>query len=331
MGIADSNKIGKRIGIVGLGSIGITHCIALEKLGIKEISALRTGKGKKNTPLSLEHVVTNVYNIQEFSNVDAFIIANPTSLHLETLGQLLAFNKPIFIEKPLCATFEEALQIFKTLKNVNLKIQIGFCLRFHPIFIAIKKIIESGILGNIYHARLEVGHYLPNWHPYTDYRDEYFAKKELGGGVIRTLSHEIDLAQFLFGSPGYIKAYINKISELNINVDDYNLILLKYDNKIVKLEMDFLQKRPKRKGIILGSELDLEYNLFDHTICLFDNKGNLMETINPEIGDMYLSQMRTFLDDDINGSFATIEESIHLMKIINKAETYTNELKWEKL
>ncbi|MBA7582435.1 hypothetical protein ES708_24363 [subsurface metagenome] len=81
-----------------------------------------------------------------------------------------------------------------------------------------------------------VGEYLPFWHPYEDYRKSYAAKKELGGGVLRTLSHEIDLVQYWFGEYEKIFAKISKISDLDIEVDDSTDI---FNNNFLGNRVDF--------------------------------------------------------------------------------------------
>ena len=75
-----------------------------------------------------------------------------------------------------------------------------------------------GKLGEIHKANLFSGHFLPLWHPYADYRLEYYARKDLGGGVLRTLSHEIDLMHYLFGKVKELFALVEKISKLGENI-----------------------------------------------------------------------------------------------------------------
>ena len=74
-------------------------------------------------------------------------------------------------------------------------------LRYHPHVKKIKEIIDSNLLGKAYSARFEFGSHLPFWHPWEDYRVSYASKAELGGGVINTIAHELDLIQYFFGEP----------------------------------------------------------------------------------------------------------------------------------
>lgn len=331
MGVSNSNKIKRRIGIIGLGSIGSKHVKSLIKQFNVEIIALRTGKGNKRIKDCISNFVTEIKSIDDFSVVDSIIISNPTSLHKKTIQNLLHLNKNLFIEKPLTNSYETTKEIFEKLKEYQSKVQIGFCLRYHPVIKKLKEVLNSKILGNIYHAKLNVGQYLPNWHPYTDYRSEYFSRKDLGGGSIRTLSHEIDLSQFLFGNPIELNSYVSKISNLEIDVDDLCIILLKYENLLVKIEADFLQKKPIRKGIILGTDGDVEYDVFENYIKTYDKRGNLIEKYSPKVTNMYDNQMLDFMKKNSSINYAKIEDSLFLMKIISKSEKSSKKKTWIKL
>ena len=72
----------------------------------------------------------------------------------------------------------------------------------------------------IIHARIESGSYLPNWRPKQDYRSSCSAKKNLGGGVLLELSHELEYLSWIFGKPNWISAWVGKLSSLEIDVED---------------------------------------------------------------------------------------------------------------
>ena len=310
----------KKIGIIGLGSIGMRHCTELIKIGNVSLFSLRTNKGVKEIPTEIKEHVTFVYDENEFLNLnlDGYIISNPTSLHIKAINLIARTNKPIFLEKPLCNSLSEIGEIEYINKDL---IQIGFCLRFNSIIKRVKEIIEGKILGKVYMSKLNVGHYLPTWHPYTDYRTEYFSQKKLGGGAIRTLSHEIDLAFYFFGKPTKTITYTEKTSNLEIDVDDYALLLLSFNNKhISRIEIDVIAKKKERKGVIYGEIADLHYDMFEKTIKVYDVNGDAIIDENVSDNNMYYEQMLTFLDliksKKNNSYFSSWDENIEIMKII---------------
>lgn len=328
MGTTDSYEIREKVGIIGLGSIGVRHCEALSKLGIHKILALRTGKGNKIIPSDIINIVENVQQLNDLKEADYFIIANPTSLHINALKELILFNKPIFIEKPLSDNISSVdKELIEIIASSNQKIQIGFCLRYHPVIMRVKEILDSGILGTIYYSEIKVGQYLPQWHSYTDYRNEYFSRKSLGGGALRTLSHEIDLAQFFFGKPQSVKAILEKVSDLEIDVDDLAVLFLKNNRNITKIEIDFLQRKPIRIGKILGSKYDLHYDIFGNNISLYDDLGNCVDHEELPKDDMYFLQMKSFINKK-EDNFATFDESLIQMRIIEIAEKYGQQNNW---
>lgn len=309
-----------KIGVIGLGSIGLRHVNELIVLGITKIYALRTNKGSKDIPGKLDRYITNVLSESEFLDLelDGYIISNPTSLHCSTINLLAKLDKPMFVEKPICSTQKE----IDSLKNINVKkIQIGFCLRFHEVTEKINEVIKSNILGDIYLSKINVGQYLPSWHPYTDYRTEYFSQKELGGGAIRTLSHEIDLALSFFGNPISHQTIAKKVSDLEINVDDYSLVLLNFKNHLSRIEIDFLNKKKERNGVFFGTKGDLHYDFFKNTIQVFNNEGVLVidETVPKK--NMYFNQMKAFVNliqtFNFDEKMSTFEQSVLIQKIID--------------
>lgn len=318
MGEPNGNAKGKKIGFIGLGSIGLRHLNSLISLGVNEFFHLRTGKGSKIIPDDLSKFIKTIENVEEFQNVDGIVISNPTSLHGEALKKILYLGKPLFIEKPLSDSFEETRELIKLLENYSARVQIGFTLRYNPIIKKVKQIIDSGLLGEIYFSRLGVGQYLPFWHPYTDYRQEYFSRRSLGGGAVRTLSHEIDLAIYFFGNPVLIDGFIGKVSPLEIDVDDFADINFGYEKKKLKLSIDFLSREPYRTGVIMGREGDLHYDIFKHQLYWINNKAEKL-IIEFEEKDMYIEQMRGFLED-MDNSFSNLNDSNTIIHIINQLE-----------
>ena len=65
--------------------------------------------------------------------------------------------------------------------------------------------------------------FMPKWHPNENYKISYASKKNLGGGVVLTCSHEIDLATYLFGNVKKVNAFKIK-NRMKMNVEDCYLI-----------------------------------------------------------------------------------------------------------
>lgn len=325
-----------KIGIIGLGSIGRRHASCLKQLGYKEVIALEIKEGQMRAiPEELEHIKM-VYDEGEFYslNIEGVIISNPTIYHINSMKIPLEKQLPIFVEKPLSNSLKELQEINKYDLS---KIMVGFCLRYNDLINSIKNFIESRNLGRIFKANLYCGQYLPSWHPYADYRTEYYARKELGGGVLRTLSHEIDLMFYFFGNVKELCAVVDKISNLEIDVDDNVNIISKMENGIqVNIEIDYLNPISTRKGAIFGSEGLIEYDFSDLKVIYKDLEGNITEVYDGkhyEGSKMYVEQMKDFVSliENKNNIRCKYEDGVNVMKVIKAAIDSNKNKSWVNL
>ena len=310
----------------GLGSIGLRHLKVLNEIGKFDVAAYRTKKGMKKIPAGTENKIKYFNNeIDAFAwNPNFMIISNPTNLHLRYLLKSIDYKIDALIEKPIASDFAQIKKVEDNIRKRKNKIYVGYNLRFHPIVKKIKEIINSEKFGKVLKAELYVGEYLPFWHPYEDYRKSYAAKKELGGGVLRTLSHEIDLGQYWFGEYEKIFAKISKISDLDINVDDSTDIFVEMKNRIIlKISMDYLNPLGIRKGEIFFEKGLLKYNFLKKEIIFIDYKNRETNTLlkidQYDYNEQYKMQMINFLTKN-NKELCSLEEGINVLKVIDRCE-----------
>jgi predicted dehydrogenase len=315
-----------KILVFGLGSIGIRHVQVLREFGKFEIAAYRTKKGMKKIQKDLERRIKYFYDEDEaFAwNPDFMIVSNPTNLHLEYLLKSISHNIDALIEKPVANDYNEIKLVEDKIKKRNNKIYVGFNLRFHPIVKKVKEIIDTREYGEVLKANLYVGEYLPFWHPYEDYTKSYAARKELGGGVLRTLSHEIDLGQYWFGNYERIFAKVCKISDLDIDVDDSTDIFAEMKGgMILKISMDYLNPLSEREGELFFVNGLLKYNFLNMKVEFTDYANKETKTLlkidNYDYNAQYKCQIEKFINRS-NEEICSIEEGINVLKIINKCE-----------
>ncbi|EAL3840770.1 gfo/Idh/MocA family oxidoreductase, partial [Campylobacter coli] len=223
--------------IIGFGSIGKKHFLALNELrflvDVLSKSYEFSHFEGKNFRLfkDLEEL-----NLQDY---DLFIIANITTSHFKTLKFLdqNVKEKIILVEKPL---FQKDMEFIPSNNN---QIYIAYLLRFHPMIQDLKQLIDE---KEVYFAKFICNSYLPNWRK-LDYRQNYSAKKELGGGVMLDLSHEIDLAFYFFKELSLKFSQNLKISELEITSDDFTFLALSAKNTSIHIELDYFSKLTQRK------------------------------------------------------------------------------------
>jgi predicted dehydrogenase len=179
---------------------------------------------------------------------------------------------------------------------------VGYQLRFHPCVIRLTEIVRSGILGNLLGVRATIGEYLPNWHPYEDYRIMYAARSDLGGGVVLSQIHEFDYLYSLFGLPSRIYALGGHWSDLEIDVEDTASILMEapLGSRVlpIQLHQDFLQSPASRQCEVIGDKGRVVMDLHALTVSLFTlgrAKPEVFRLENFDRNIVFLDQARHFL------------------------------------
>ncbi len=308
------------IGIIGLGSIGRTHARAIHQNGNHNVYALRSNKGSLTSLSDDVSFVKEIFSKEDFYKLplDCILICTPTHLHGCNLQDIAHLDIPVLVEKPLFHSLKSVPILEAEFKN---KIRVAFCLRFHPIVQQVKKIIENEELGKVLKANIVVGQYLPTWHPYTNYQKEYFSRSSMGGGALRTLSHEIDLAMHWFGKFTSLFGVASKISNLEIDVDD-NVFMISNHTKgaVLNTTIDFLTPKVKRYGFILCEKGEIHYDMIQSFIKINAYDGKESKDLIVSENKMYFDQLKNFISfssDDLTASFL---EAIHVMKVIEATE-----------
>ena len=286
--------------IIGSGSIGQRHISNLKKIGIKNITALRTKKGHyKKIPKELG--VNEIYSWDDALNheFDIAIISNPTSLHIEAALKISKSVKGIFIEKPLSNTLSGCNQLIDLLNSKKITSFVGHNLMFHPIINKIKDFYNDNDVGEIINIQCQVGQWLPDWHPYEDYTKAYYARKDLGGGVALTLIHEIHLALELAGLPTYVSGETTDYNKLNLDVDVCSDLMIRHKSGAVsQIHLDFLQRPSHRSGIVTFEKAWLSYDFSKMEITVQKNNEEpyeLFKNCDYDPNSMYINQLKEFV------------------------------------
>jgi spore coat polysaccharide biosynthesis protein SpsF len=286
--------------IIGSGSIGQRHIANLKDLGINNITALRSKKGHYKT-LPAELGVNEIQSWDDVKNIkpDIVIISNPSSLHIETALKISNNVKGIFIEKPLSNNLSGCDKLIDLLNNQKTTSFVGHNLMFHPIIKEIKKFINENDIGQIINIQCQVGQWLPDWHPYEDFTEAYYARKDLGGGVALSLIHEIHLVLELAGLPAHVFGEISEYQQLNIDVDVCSDLMIKHKTGAVsQIHLDFLQRPSHRSGLITfeNAWLSYDFNKMEVTAQRMNEETfKLYKNSDYDSNNMYIVQLREFI------------------------------------
>lgn len=276
--------------IIGLGSIAHKHIVSLKTVDPDcEIYALRSNQ---SSPM-VEGVI-NCYSLSEMpSDLGFIIISNPTSMHLQTIKEVVHFGVPLFIEKPPIDNLEDAKEVLQLVDKLDLPTYTAFNLRFHPVVQWLKENIDSHRITEI---NAYCGSYLPDWRPKQDYRQVYSAREELGGGVHLDLTHEIDYLLWILGYPISTKSIKRKLSDLEINSVDSAKYWMEYESFTVNLTLNYFRRDSKRVIEVVTSETTLACDLISNTVKDLCTAKVVFK--NESITNIYTyeKQMKYFID-----------------------------------
>ncbi len=286
--------------IAGFGSIGRRHLRNLISLGQDDIVLLRSHKSTlpedeiKDIP-----VETNITDALAHKP-DGVVIANPTALHLDTAIPAAEAGCAVFMEKPVTDSLDRLPELRRALTKNGGRMQMGFQFRFHPGFATLRELIDAGRIGRPLSFRAEWGEYLPGWHPWEDYRKSYSARKDLGGGVLLTLSHPLDYVRYLFGDPDLIWGMNGKISELELEVDDIAEIGMTMKNGMTgSIHLDYYCRPVRNQLEVIGSEGCLKWTNDDSKVVLTAADGTVEEFLPAggfERNQLFIGEMRRFIE-----------------------------------
>ncbi len=238
---------------------------------------------------------------------DMAIVANPSHGHAELVLTLLKARMPMYVEKPVAT---DASQIAAIRGAMVLQdpptVLCGCNLRFLPALQVLRGLLRDGRIGRVVRATFQVGQWLPSWRPGIDYRHSYSARRDLGGGVVLDLVHELDAALWLLGELDVAAAVGGHCSSLEIHSEDAAWVLLsRPEGPVVAVGLDYIARRPLRRYEFIGEDGTLVIDLISRSMAVETASG--IEPVEmPEgafdIAQTYRTAMTEFMDAMARGS-----------------------------
>ncbi len=329
----------KRILLISLGSIGKRHLRnARSLMPDAEIAVHRQyTKSDDKIPEGADKLLRSLNEAKDYKP-HAVLISSPASEHIENAITFLDQSAHLFIEKPLAVDTKNLNSFTKKCEQANTFVMIGYVLRFLPLLNSIKAYLDSNELGRIYTAHVQVGQYLPDWRPESDYRNGVSAQKKLGGGALLELSHEIDYTNWLFGTPNSLICSTNKISNLEIDVEDNASLIFEYDEpaKKIMIQLDFLQRVAKMGLQVVGEKGTLEADLIKEKAYLYTPQNpdgtKLNMNASQDGNEPYMRQFDLFFskafedykpvfsETNTLNNWSTPQDAVKIMQLVDAAK-----------
>lgn len=296
-----------KVASIGFGHLGQWHAQKAYNLEGSELIAIvepfAPNQEKAQEKYPDVRVVSDIKEV--IDEIDAAVIATPTSYHFEIAKYLLENSKHVFCEKPVTVTVKEAIILKELAESHHVKLQVGHSERCHQVWERLDEF--SGILKNNSVA--------------TIVRNSPFKGRAADVGVVEDLMiHDLDLALMLFGRPKSIRAYGMKVL-----TDKYDHVkaLLNYGNSLVTIENsrnDVKTERSvqinSRNGIM---RVDLLNNKVFYSKDINAGEEQVINEFEYEKRDHLLIEQEKFYQSISNDTkeFVTIDDGIAAMELID--------------
>lgn len=316
--------------IVGLGSMGKRRIRNLKQLGHDHI----IGFDPRDDRLKEAY---EKYKIKTYSDIskaleekpDAMIISTPPDTHMRYAR--IAIEKEIHFFTEASVVSDDMKQVIEKLKNSKF-IGLPSCtMRYHPMVVKINEILKDNKIGRplvfLYHS----GQYLPDWHPWEDYRKFYVSKRETGA-CREIVPFELIWLTWTFGKISNVFGSKTKLSKLEADIDDIYSVLLEFQNGVRgNLTVDVITRFPYRQLKILGEDGVIFADWSDRTVGYYTKETGWRNTkIDDGVieknyihGDgPYVEEMSTFVKS-IKGEIEqpyTFEDDFKILKILESIE-----------
>lgn len=300
--------------VIGQGSIGQRHARLLTERGcvVSTVSGHAHGSFRS---------VASAFADRAFDHV---VVANVTAVHSSAVAELdtVGFAGDLLIEKPLCNNLAACGVILDAARRTRFA-AVGYNLRFHP---AVQQVRAQIAAQPVVEARLSVGQSLPTWRTGTDFRAGSSALLAAGGGALRDLSHELDLALYLFGPCEALVASGGNLGRLSIETDEAWGILMKMrSGALIQVSMNYFDHPPQRRIDVTTCQAFVAADLVASTVTVDGERTHYPV----QRDDTY----RLLHDAVFSASpqACSLTQGVEVMRLIAAVEQSSKQMKWVQL
>jgi UDP-2-acetamido-3-amino-2,3-dideoxy-glucuronate N-acetyltransferase len=237
-----------KVGMIGLGNWGKNIYRNLEKLNVlKKIYDNNTEK-LNNIVTCKKKIANNANEIILSRDIDSIVIASPADTHKNYILKSLLNKKNVFVEKPLCLSLKDAVEIKKFSSEVNKIVFVGHLLHYHNGFNELKKTIKLGKIGDLQIIKAN--------------RLNFGAIRQKESVLFDLASHDISMILSISEAMPK-KVEVNAIFNNSKKIADYINVILYFENDLTAvLNSDWISPYKEHRFSVLGSKGSL---IFDDT------------------------------------------------------------------
>jgi len=208
------------------------------------------------------------YNVTTFANFeegfetfqpDALVISTPPDLHTK-YGKFALSNDTHFFSEVSVVDDEmdELIQLARS--KLHLVAAPSCTLRYHPSIQTIKRLVDDSSFGKPLLLTYHSGQWLPDWHPWEDYRSFYVAKRATGA-CREIVPFELSWITWLLGPLGAVASMRDKLSTLDVDIDDAYQVLMRFQSGALgHLLVDVIARHPVRHFRLCSEHATIEWD-----------------------------------------------------------------------
>lgn len=328
--------------VIGGGSIGKRHIRNLLAIGTKssDIDVVEVWEDRIKEikdSLKIGTVYTSLNDALKNKKYDAALICTPTHLHIPMGIQVAEEGIHILMEKPLSHNLEGIEEFKEAVEKNKVIVEMAYIFRYSPSIKKVKELLDSGVIGKVMTVRGEFSEYLPDWHPWEDYRTFYMAKKSQGGGSILDQSHIIDLIHYLFGGFVLVYAINTKLSDLQIDADDFaEMVVTLKNGSIASIHTDIFGRDHKKSLEIKGEKGNILWDHYLNEVRHYDAEdkyNHIYRKFPSDFNLSYIEEIKHFISccEGKDKPLADLRTGIETMELILAAEKSHQLQKVEKI
>ncbi|WP_430788538.1 Gfo/Idh/MocA family protein [Virgibacillus flavescens] len=249
-----------KAGMIGCGYISKKHVetiIRLENMELHAVSDVQKGR-MEETASFYQKNISGGASVKQYGDyqyllhdpdIDVIIITVISSLHAKIAKQALLERKHVIVEKPLALSIKDADEIIKLARLKQRKVLVCHQLRYRPIFLKLKSLVENGMLGEPYlgtvTARINRSQ---DYYKSAAWRGSW---EQDGGMLVNQGIHLVDLLVWLLGEVDTVYGEIARNNDLK-EIEDVAAGIIHFSNKAKgTIEVNTITK-PANQGYYLS-------------------------------------------------------------------------------
>ncbi len=312
-----------KVAIVGFGGIARAHYAAYrtlmeEGMPVRVVAVCDKNREGCFQPIKINldcaqiplapdtHIYDTVEELIEQEDFDMADVCLPTFLHAEVSIKLLRAGKHVLCEKPMALSGELCDTVIEVARECGKWFRVAQSMRYHPFYLYLRDCIHDGRFGILGYLKLKRICRYPSW------AADFKSLDKTGGMLLDTGIHDVDITRFMLGNPICVRAVVYR----NIPLCQLAESRLFYPNLTVCIETAWDDSRKREFNQGYRAYFEQAALIYKNDTLTLTRIGAEPVTIKVEAADVFVREIRAFIEDIVSDSIPFDEDSVESVRII---------------